>query len=221
MANNFEVSWENVKTPTGNIDYYKIDPGKMGNLLRVVSNPSSLDIHWEEADDGKRKKILCTGSNCILCKNGSKVSHRYQLLVLDKHGWTKEEGYSDGEPKVKILDAGASIIKAIQGYALDPDYGDPTKYDIKIKKEGSGKETKYTVIATPNRSSLTKEEQAAIDDAPSIKDSNKLMSEQEILNLNLKILNTSDEQSDSQDMPAGNFEASEDNSDMWKEFQEG
>lgn len=42
-----------------------------------------------------------------------------------------------------------TIKKSLEEYALNEDWGDLTQYDIKIKKEGTGKETKYTVIPIP------------------------------------------------------------------------
>ena len=53
-----------------------------------------------------------------------------QLLVLDR---------AESEPTVKVLDCGKSIISQIYTYASDADYGDPTQYDLKIKREGAGR----------------------------------------------------------------------------------
>ena len=41
------------------------------------------------------------------------------------------------------------IKKALEDYASNEDWGDFTKYDIVIKKEGTGKETNYNVMAIP------------------------------------------------------------------------
>jgi hypothetical protein len=40
-----------------------------------------------------------------------------------------------------------SVIKAILDIMADEDNGDPQQYDIKIKREGTGLQTKYTVTA--------------------------------------------------------------------------
>jgi hypothetical protein len=45
----------------------------------------------------------------------------------------------------------AGIIKALTSFAKDEDWGDFTKYDIKIKKEGTGKETRYSVTPLPHK----------------------------------------------------------------------
>lgn len=43
------------------------------------------------------------------------------------------------------------IIKALTDLGTNEDWGDFTKYDVKIKKEGSGKETKYSVMPVPHK----------------------------------------------------------------------
>lgn len=43
----------------------------------------------------------------------------------------------------------ASVLKSLAALASDPDYGDLTGYDLKFKKEGSGKETRYSVMPLP------------------------------------------------------------------------
>jgi hypothetical protein len=45
----------------------------------------------------------------------------------------------------------ASIIKALMGFGKDEDWGDFTKYDLKIKKEGTGKETRYSITPLPHK----------------------------------------------------------------------
>jgi hypothetical protein len=44
-----------------------------------------------------------------------------------------------------------SIMKSLMQYAKDEEWGDFTKYDIKIIKEGAGKETKYHVSPVPHK----------------------------------------------------------------------
>lgn len=45
----------------------------------------------------------------------------------------------------------STIKKALEEYALNSDWGDLKQYDIKIKKEGAGKDTNYTVIPVPHK----------------------------------------------------------------------
>lgn len=42
-----------------------------------------------------------------------------------------------------------TLLKAIKEYAENEEYGDPTGYDIVIKREGEGKMTRYGLSANP------------------------------------------------------------------------
>jgi hypothetical protein len=42
-----------------------------------------------------------------------------------------------------------SLMEQLFKYIKDSDYGDPTEYDIKLSKTGSGKETSYSLVAAP------------------------------------------------------------------------
>lgn len=52
------------------------------------------------------------------------------------------------------------IIKNLTDLGTNEDWGDFTKYDIKIKKEGSGKETKYSVMPVPHKEMAPKIKEA-------------------------------------------------------------
>ena len=42
-----------------------------------------------------------------------------------------------------------TILKPLKAYSENSKYGDPTGYDIEIKKEGEGKMTRYNLVANP------------------------------------------------------------------------
>ena len=42
-----------------------------------------------------------------------------------------------------------SLMEQLFKYYQDSDYGDPTAYDIKLSKTGTGKETSYSLVAAP------------------------------------------------------------------------
>lgn len=185
----FNMDWGDVQTGSSKqADFMKLKDGV--NLLRIVSKPSQLALHWEATTDGQRKKILCTGSSdCILCEHGSRATRRFQFLVIDKNeNWDAQKQEYTGEPKVKIFETGASVVKQIQDYANDVEYGDPEKYDIRIKKEGTGKDTRYSVLPSRNSSELTDVEKKAVEEAPTIESLNKIPSKSEILDMHLAIL---------------------------------
>lgn len=189
-----ELDWGSVKSGNSgeNAPFLKLQQGI--NQVRVVGRPFQVDIHWERGLDGQNKKVICPGAGCPICKAGHVPMSRYQVLVIDR---------TDG--KVKILEGGPRIFSAIKDYAMDPDYGDPTKYDLKIKKEGSGRETKYTVLAAPTKSDLKPEEIELVNNSKTLTEINKPKSIDEILSMGLEILagSVSDLDDDDWGSPAG------------------
>lgn len=172
-----EQSWSNLniggKKGPG---YLTLNQGY--NVMRIVSAPFEVKVHWEKAKnpDGSisNRKVICRGADCPLCKVGEVPQKRYQSLVIDR-----------GDGVVKILEAGTSVFSQIRDFATDPDYGDPTTYDIKIKKSGSGRETKYSVVAVPNKIPLTEDEINAIKDAGTLSEFNQPKTVEEILSMNI------------------------------------
>ena len=53
-----------------------------------------------------------------------------------------------------------SLIRALTLIGQDEDWGDFTKYDIKINKQGSGETTKYTLTPLPHKPIMSKMEEA-------------------------------------------------------------
>ena len=171
-----EMNWDEVKTGGSGegTPFIKLQSGP--NQMRIVGLPYETEIHWEEAVDDSKKRIVCSGAGCPICKEGHLPQKKFQVLVIDR-----------ADKKLKILEGGTSIFKQIKDLAMDPDYGNPKNYDIKIKKEGQGRETKYSVLASPNKSSLTQEEEALLAEAKTLEDINKPKTLDEIIQMNLKL----------------------------------
>jgi hypothetical protein len=173
-----ELDWGTIRNGNeggGKTNFMKLEPGM--NQARIVGRPYQVDIHWEKGLDGQNKKVICPGAGCPVCKAGKVPMARYQVQVINRK--TND---------VEVLEGGPRIFGAVKEFAMDPDYGDPTKYDLKIKKEGSGRETKYTVIAAPKRSDLTPEEANLVANSKTLADVNKAKTPEEILQMGLEIL---------------------------------
>lgn len=199
-----ELDWGNVSAG-GNKEQAKFIKLQSGdNRVRVVGKPVMVDIHWERGLDGSTKKVVCPGAGCPVCKAGHTPQSRYQVLVIDR---------VDGE--VKVMEGGPRVFGAIRDYAMDPDYGDPKNYDLKIKKEGTGRETKYTVMASPKQTPLTAQEAEAVNAATSLLDLNKPKTIDEILTMGLEVLagSVSDLDDDFGAAPTGNSNGSAGNED--------
>ena len=172
-----EMNWGELKVG-GNSDstpYMKLAQGT--NTCRIVSMPYETNVHWEETPDGQKKRIICIGTVCPICKAGHQPQKKYQVLVIDR-----------ADEKVKILEGGTSIFNQIKKLAIDPEWGNPTKYDVKIMKEGSQRETKYTVMPGRNTQDLTSDEIAMIDEAKPLSEINKAKNIEEIVQMGLTIL---------------------------------
>ena len=208
------MDWGDIQNAGAAVNYYVIDPGSVGNRLRIVSKPSMVWHHWEPDAAGKRHRVVCPGSSvCPVCQAGGKASCRYQMLVLDKKTWSPATGYGDKGPQVKVLEVGKMVINFIKEFASNEMYGNPMYYDIIIKRQGTGKETRYNVVPDPNKSELTPEELKALESAPSIKDLNAESTQEEINNLGLLILGGG--------AAPGGFEggnAGSESKDVWSNF---
>ena len=156
-------------------EFLKLNPGI--TQVRFASNPYEVFLHWEKTRDGLTKKVICPESNCPICKQGKAPMRRIQVYAVDRQ-----------DKKIKILEQGNSLFSQIKGYVADEEYGDPTKYDIKIKKEGSGKETRYTAIASAKKSDLTPEELEQLEQLPPLSEVNKAKTVEEIYAMNLEVL---------------------------------
>jgi hypothetical protein len=94
--------------------------------------------------DGESAKVRIVSDAYVYQDNfKGKVSTRYAWVILNH-----------AEERVQVWQAGVKTFEVIQGYALDEDWGDPTEYDLKVSREGLGTDTKYTIIASPNRQPL-------------------------------------------------------------------
>ena len=182
MDSNFEMSWSAVakeSSSSGNgagTDFMKLENGD--NRIRIVSAPARINAHWEKTVDGKNKKVVCPDHDCPLCEKGERATARYQIQVIDR---------ADPD-KIKVLDCGKQVMNAISVFTADPDYGDPTEYDIKIKKEGSGRDTHYSAVAVPRKVPLTAAEQEMVKNARSLREINKIPTRDEIFDMGLEIL---------------------------------
>lgn len=144
------AGWEDVKGGTSKFDKLDIAVGE--NRIRILEEkPYFHHEHWIELPTGVRK-LICSGEGCLICRKGVNASKRYFLPVWDYK--TKS---------VKILEGGIQIFNGLKNYHRDPEYGNLTMYDVKICREGTGLETKYSIVPSPNKSAPTKEMTEALE----------------------------------------------------------
>ena len=120
------------------------------NKIRVLSGYEPLAKHWI-VEKGKRISKVCFGKDKGCSYHTDKdlpLRVQFPLWILDRV-----------DQKVKIFEPGYPFIKYLTDLKNDEDFGyeNLPDYDIKIKREGEGLETKYTY--TPSaRKPLTEEE---------------------------------------------------------------
>lgn len=78
----------------------------------------------------------------------------YQGKTSTKYAWLV---YNHDESKVQIYQGGATIYNALNDLIQDSDWGDPKEYDVKVSRNGVGKETKYALVASPKSLPLPEE----------------------------------------------------------------
>lgn len=97
----------------------------------LAGDPYEYSQHW-----GK-PPIICPESDCKQCSDGLKPQFRFRLnFIINENG-----AYTP-----KILEMGWTVYKQLKD--LNDDY-DLTKHLIKIRRDGTGKDTKYNVIVPP------------------------------------------------------------------------
>ena len=119
-----------------------------GDTTFRILGPATLGwVYW--SDDGKGGRIptrLKLGSEKPDAPHGEPVKHFWFLPIWDYL-----------ESRVMLLEiTQVSIQKAITQLAQDKDWGDPTGYDIVVKRTGDAMETEYSTMAKPHKA-LTKE----------------------------------------------------------------
>ncbi len=128
--------YESLKTTKA---YWKMSEMKeTGNRLRIVMKPIAGWLDWV---DSKPKRYRPDQKPLKAFDAAKPIKPFWDLYVWD---YAREGLF--------ILEiTQMSILKALTKIATDEDWGDFLEYDIKIAKEGSGKETRYVVTPLPHK----------------------------------------------------------------------
>lgn len=126
-----------VPSSSGGGLYLKIEDGQTVKM-RIASEPAIFQSESQPDESGN-----------------TRISTRYGWLV-----WNQDEQVP------QILQQSATFYKQLAGLAQDDEYGDPTGYDVKVKRDGKGLETTYMITPSANREPLgkpAKDELATVD----------------------------------------------------------
>lgn len=140
------TNWTNINTttPTTLLKF------EAENLIRIAGLPYAAEIHWVDDINGNRKKVICMGAGCPLCRHGVTTIARYYTAVIER---TSGQAY--------IMEFGQQIAGQIQKNVQKS--GDPTTYDLNIIRTGTGKQSRYTVLPIPPKTHLTQQEKDAAE----------------------------------------------------------
>jgi len=116
------------------------------NLIRILTLPHQYSQHTHNVDGGKKYgyRVNCSSTKetaCPLCEQGNKAKRRWLIGVIDRE-----------TNMYKILDASFTVFKAIKNLNDDPDWGDPSAYDISIINAGDqAGPGRYSAVAKPKK----------------------------------------------------------------------
>ena len=129
--------------PSSGDSYFK--PAAGDNKVRIMGELIRGWEIWESDGDGNRKPHRSPekwGDDLIdemNTKEGEDQKHFWCTIVWDYASETfKVWGFTQ-----------ASIQKTITNIVQNPDFGNPTGYDLNIKKTGEGMMTRYEIMASP------------------------------------------------------------------------
>lgn len=134
-------------------NYWKLSQMQEGeNKFRIVSKPIAGWIDWK---DNRPLRFRPDAKPKTPVDPLRPIKAFWDLYVWD---YAREDLY--------ILEiTQANVIKQLMTFASDKDWGDFTKYDLKLKKEGTGMETKYFLTPMPHKP-LTDKISAAMRNRP-------------------------------------------------------
>lgn len=115
--------------------------------------PPATSGSFLKLEDGKSATVRIAGEPVVF-ESVYKDKETSKETVRMQYAW---KAYNFDEKEIAILNFGVSVYKQIAALAIDADWGDPSEYNITIKREGTGLNTKYTVTPKPNKDPLTED----------------------------------------------------------------
>jgi hypothetical protein len=134
-------------TPATSSDFMKLGEG--ANNIRILSKPLIGKLYWVSPDGLVREKGKGQKGDKPFRIEYSQKLPKEVLEFQTKEFWAMKV-YDYKDEAIKILEiTQASILRSLYEFVNDPKWGDLRKYDVNIKREGSGMDTKYFVMPSP------------------------------------------------------------------------
>lgn len=129
----------------------------MSNIYKEYEAPSTAGLYLKLEDNKPVKLRIASQPYIYRDSYTDKASGVTQESV--RYAWIV---YNFTAEMAQILRLPVTGFKMLQAIAADDDWGDPTEYNLTVKRSGTGKQTEYSVTPTPNRVALTDEQNAAV-----------------------------------------------------------
>ena len=130
----------NYEAPRAGGQYLKLEKGK--TQLRIVSSAVVGYVGWDRS--GAKPQPVRSKDKKDLVDFDTKedrVKHFWICAVLDR-----------GDDAIVLWEITQSTIqKSLNSLVTDPEWGEPSGYDISITRTGDGLETSYTVMPSPKK----------------------------------------------------------------------
>lgn len=127
------------------------------NVYGTYVPPASGGGSYFKLADGESAKVRLTTEPYIFYKENQFDEDKPPAT---RYGWIV---YNRDENKAQAMEQGVLFYKQIAKLAIDEDWGDPTEYDIKITRDGTGTDTRYYVNPVPKRDKLTSDQLKAAE----------------------------------------------------------
>lgn len=148
MINFLPDGFEELKMDKSYINISKLPEGE--HKMRIVMRPIAGWVDWKD------KKPFRYRPN-------EKPSSSFDLEKPIKPFWACYVWDYSKEALFIMEIVQMSLLKGLTNLGKDPDWGDFTTYDIKIKKEGNGQTSKYFINPVPHKKMSDKIKQALAD----------------------------------------------------------
>jgi len=130
----------------------------MSNIYSSYTPPSQSG-GFLKIDDGKTVVLRIASEPVIF-------NSEYQGKTSTRYAWVV---YNHTEDCAQVFSQSATFFKNLAVFANDDEYGDPTEYNIKVTRTGTGTDTGYTIVASPKKSPLTASQKEAVEEVDIIK----------------------------------------------------
>lgn len=127
---------QDYKAPKMSDNYMKLQDGD--NRIRILSRPI---IGWEDWRDKTPVRFKMENKPLSPIDPAKGIKHFWAFIV-----------WNHLEEKIQILEITQATVRySLEALCKDVDWGSPYEYDIKINKQGEGKDSKYSVNPVPHK----------------------------------------------------------------------